>query len=1205
MKKNAITLAFLFAGMLFGAQAMAQGRIELNAAKSAQNCANVTDEGFTASFSFSSISATEEKKEKGVFSSITMDGTYPSGNLGEPSLPAANQLIAVPYGAQNVVAKVVSYSTTEYKLSDYNIGKIMPQQPSVRKDQKPEDIKFAYNEKAYASRNFTERGLVDFEIRGTMRGIQVGSLTINPVSYNPTKGSVVVYNDIVVEVSYGQYDKAAADSEFARTFSPYFANIYRTMFNWRDGVYDQHPDLWQAPVKMLVIANRMFEEIMQPWIEWKTMKGFYMNVNYTDEIGSTAAAIRSFIQDEYDKDAPTFVIIFGDKNQVPASATGSATQCVTDLQYMSVDNDDFPDIYHSRMCAESVQQMQNIIDKTLLYEKYAELPNPSYLNNVLLIAGWDSNWNPRVGKPTIQYAMNYYYNTEHGFENIHHWLGQPYTGCYAPMNTGVGFVNYTAHGSNTSWADPEFTVSDVNNLTNEGMPFLAMGNCCDAANWGINGTSFGEAMIRANTKAAYAYIGSCPSTYWYEDYYFAVGATNTFSQMPTYEQTAYGCYDAIWNDAEFNCVSAIPFIGNIAVCYAHANGYENSISSGATDKYYWQAYHTLGDGSVMPFRVQPTENNVSHLPTLPIGVNFFNVSADPGSYVAISKDGVLYGTGLIGESGNADITIDPITSGGDVTVCVTGLDKIPYISVIPAASLNSAYVTFDNVQCDQPLVTGAYVAPKVSLKNVGVQTANNVNVVLSTESEYIELLSATATIPSLAPEAIYEIANTFAFNVAVNIPHDTKVRFFLTCTSGSEVWESRFDLTFGAPNFAINSITNTELTPGNSATLTFDFLNNGGADAQDLVFEVYSSSSSLTLAANSFEIGNLNAGSTVSIPVELTVGSNVEVGSTFELPYLLSAGHYNLQGSYIVTVGNIIESFETGDFSMYNWQNTSNMPWTIVSSGANSGTYCAKSGAIGDNQQTNLILTTEIFADGEISFYRKVSSESDWDKLFFYIDNQEKGNWSGEKDWERVSFPVTTGTHTFKWSYQKDSSFGSGSDCAWVDDIQFPPTSVTLAIDPVTNLVANVNGYQVSLNWTAVAEASAYIIRRDGQEVANQSTTTFVESLSGGVYTYSVVATNGNGAFSAPATVTVNVCPVGIDENEADFSIYPNPANTVLNINCNSDYSYMLLNSMGQTVANGNGREMTQINVSDLAKGVYFLRLTSGTQVRIEKVVVK
>ena len=47
--------------------------------------------------------------------------------------------------------------------------------------------------------------------------------------------------------------------------------------------------------------------------------------------------------------------------------------------------------------------------------------------------------------------------------------------------------------------------------------------------------------------------------------------------------------------------------------------------------YYWQAYHVLGDGSVMPFRVQPTQNSVSHMPTLPIGMDFFTVSAAPGS----------------------------------------------------------------------------------------------------------------------------------------------------------------------------------------------------------------------------------------------------------------------------------------------------------------------------------------------------------------------------------------------------------------------------------------------------------------------------------------------------------------------------------------------------------------------------------------------
>ena len=110
MKKfRLLSAAFLMIGLLFGTQVMAQ-HIELGVAKSAQTCAKVTDEGFTASFSFSSIDATEINTEKGVFSDITMAGTYPTGNVGDPSLPAAHQLIAVPYGAKIASLEVKSYS---------------------------------------------------------------------------------------------------------------------------------------------------------------------------------------------------------------------------------------------------------------------------------------------------------------------------------------------------------------------------------------------------------------------------------------------------------------------------------------------------------------------------------------------------------------------------------------------------------------------------------------------------------------------------------------------------------------------------------------------------------------------------------------------------------------------------------------------------------------------------------------------------------------------------------------------------------------------------------------------------------------------------------------------------------------------------------------------------------------------------------------
>ena len=1202
MKKfGLLTAAFLMMGLLFGTQVLAQ-HIELGAAKSAQNCAQVTDNGFTASFSFSSIDATEVSTEKGAFSSITMDNTYPAGNVGEPSLPVANKLIAIPYGVKDVTVEVKSYNTKVYALADYGVKALYPQQPLLFKNQKPEDVPFAYNEKAYAHKGFAERPIAEVKIQGTMRGIQVGALTVNPVQYDAASNSIRVFNDIVVEVRYSQYDKSTAYNEFARTFSPYFAGVYGQMFNWRDDVYDQHPDLWQAPVKMLVIANRMFEDALQQWLAWKTTKGFYLNVNYTDEIGSNASAIRAFIQEEYDKDAPTFLVIVGDKEQVPASATGSETNCVTDLQYSSIDGDQFPDMYHSRLSATSAAQLTAMLNKALEYEQYT-MPDPSYLNNALLIAGADNGYGVEVGRPTIWYASNYYYNTEHGFDNVYEFSHGSYTNCYSYLSSGVGFANYTAHGSQTSWADPEFNVNNVNNLTNEHKYFLAIGNCCQSGDWGY-GTCFGEAMVRAENKGAYAYIGSCPNTTWYNDYYFGVGATNRHDgTMPTYEETTMGMYDAAWVDDAYNTVCSYMFIGNLAGNAAQALGYQMHSAT----LYYWQAYHVLGDGSVMPFRVQPTENNVSHMPTLPIGMDFFTVSADPGSYVGITKDGILYGAGMIGESGTADIAISPITSGGDVTICVTHPQRIPYTNVIPAAAMEGAYVAIDNVECEQPLVTGAYVVPTVSLKNVGIETAENINVVLSTESEYVELVGTTATVPSLAPDQVYPIADAFSFNTDVNIPNNTKVRFFVTCTAGDDTWEGRFDLTFGAPEFAVTNISNTELAPGGNGTITFDIANNGGADAENAVLEVYTSSNDLTLAANSFDLGNITTGTSLTFPVDVTVNSGVEIGSTYEVNYLVTAGHYSTSGSYIITVGNIVETFETGDFSLYDWQFSGSTNWTIVNEGAYAGTYCAQSGSISHSQQTDLILTIDILADGEISFYRKVSSENNWDWLRFYIDNVQKGEWSGDAAWNQEAYPVTTGTHTFKWSYQKDGSVSNGSDCAWVDNIQFPPTNVILSLNPVIDLQANVNGNDVNLTWNAPEGATAYLIYRNGEEVGNQASTSFMDIVNDGVYSYSVVATDGNGRYSAPEYVSVSVGTVDVEENTLEsVSIYPNPVNSMLTIDGgNAEYSYALYNGMGQIVANGNAQGIEHVNVSDMAKGVYFLRLTTGTQVRVEKVVVE
>ena len=680
MKKLSLLLVLALSGLFAFAQ---NGRIDLRSTSSAE----ITHSDFTslrATFNYGSIESIEVPTERGTFSEIAIEGTYASGEIGTPELPASHQLLAVPFGATPSV-NVISFTTTDYRLSDYGIKTLLPHQPSVRKDQNLDEVEFVYNAEAYQTRSLATMPEATIEVQGTMRGIRIGSLVSNPVSYNPASNTLRVFNNIEVEINFDGADRAETERMLLSTYSPYFDIVYKQMFNYRQimDVYTDHPDLMAYPVHMIVITPENYISALQPWINWKIQKGFDVNVVTTAQAGGNYNAIQSYVQNLYNTGVsqgatPTFLVLVGDTGQIPGKTSGNATGKVTDLYYGSVDNDYFPDMFYSRMSAENTNQVTAIVDKILQYEQYT-MPDPSYLSNVTLIAGWDSYWNARIGRPTINYATTYYYNTAHGFNQVNAYLQQgQYTGCYNTLNTGVGFVNYTAHGEETSWSDPYFSVSNVNALTNTNKYFLAMGNCCLTGNFGHGQPCFGEAMLRGENKAAYSYIGSCPVTYWYEDYYFGVGATNVFSQTPTLENTATGVYDGIWMDETYNTVSSIVFLGNLAVCYASTGGYQTS----SNPTYYWQAYHVLGDGSIMPYRVNPTPNTVSHASSIPSGSSNFAVNAQAGSYVGISQNNVLKGAALVPASGTVNVQVSGITTGQPVKIVVTKPQRQPYIQDI-------------------------------------------------------------------------------------------------------------------------------------------------------------------------------------------------------------------------------------------------------------------------------------------------------------------------------------------------------------------------------------------------------------------------------------------------------------------------------------------------------------------------------------------
>ena len=651
MKKTFLSLLLL----AFGLGAMAQQSIQLRSADRVE-CVKSDYRQLKANFSFSSLDASTIETSRGELSELYIEGTYPNGNVGEPQLPKFTRLIAIPTGATPLVT-VGTHSETVYNLSDYGIGTVAAMQAPVRKDVDPGTVEYAFSEEAYARDSYNDDPIAMVEVLGTMRGITLGRLIVQPVRYNPAAGTVRVFNDIEVSVDFQNGDAEGTERMFKSTANVAFQSVYDQIFNIdmlmggpsRDA-YTDHPDFYNTPVRMLVICHSGFQgnDALNSWLQWKLQKGYYVDIYYTSETGTTASAIASFIKTKYNAsvssgNAYTYSVVIGDTEQVPQYMTKTVSYaCASDLGYSSVDfssntSDYFPDMYYSRMSVENTTHLTNYINKVLTYEKFEMTDGGNYLNNVILVGGWDSSWTSRVAKPTINYATAYYFNSSNttygGFEggNIQATVSTSSTagyagtatgtsttmgtGVYTSINTGVGFLNYTPHGDKQEWYQPKMTAAQVANLTNAGKYFFGVGNCCLTGNFNNTTTTyspgdaigtnacFAETMIRVPNAGAVAYVGCSPYSYWYEDFYWAVGA-HSYSQgnYPSQSASSKGVYDVMFEDQYWNSASALLYVGNLAVQQAVSNGNTNS---GVTDgncnnsaHYYFQFYHTFGDGSV-------------------------------------------------------------------------------------------------------------------------------------------------------------------------------------------------------------------------------------------------------------------------------------------------------------------------------------------------------------------------------------------------------------------------------------------------------------------------------------------------------------------------------------------------------------------------------------------------------------------------------
>jgi hypothetical protein len=110
--------------------------------------------------------------------------------------------------------------------------------------------------------------------------------------------------------------------------------------------------------------------------------------------------------------------------------------------------------------------------------------------------------------------------------------------------------------------------------------------------------------------------------------------------------------------------------------------------------------------------------------------------------------------------------------------------------------------------------------------------------------------------------------------------------------------------------------------------------------------------------------------------------------------------------------------------------------WNIDTTRFYSGSSCAGSGGIGNNQESWMELALTVGDGAWLSFWVSGSSELNYDHLYFELDGVNQGTWSGSWGWDRVVLNLAAGAHTLKWKYAKDVTVSTGADAGFVDLIE-------------------------------------------------------------------------------------------------------------------------------------------------------------------------
>ena len=1014
-------------------------------------------------------------QQVGEYQTLSFENSVSNGTIGEPTLPWQSVSLMLPQNTEATTIHVVMSDFVELE-GQYNL--FPAQRPRPISDDSP--FVFEKNEALYHSNDAYPNKEFNNVSTQVLNGVSFAFGGFTPVKYKPATGQVSYAQTVTVTV---EYQASRADNSRKLWLRPETRNSINRLaqnaemldsYARRDGALPQY--------EILIVTTETYANSFEDYIALYAGRGLRVRVATTQDIYAAMEGrdnkekIRNYIIQEYEDNGISMVMIGGDVGVVPHrnlwcfAQQGYEDQVPSDTYYCCLDgtlNDDgdnkwgevgeddiLPELAIARLPFNNATELETMLSKTFSYltsPVLGEFRKPILAGEHLGDGYYASSDLERlVGTVNFNGYTTHGYPEDYDFVRVyetqnHDWNPDELA---QAINEGQQYVNHFGH-ANTSYVAGWY-------------------------NWDITPQLFAGANGVDHNYFIFKSQG-CICGDFADDCILEHMVTNETGAVATIGNTRYGWYSQAGDgpSAHYHrelidayCHERIAGMGN-ALKEAKIQTSPFITMDGENGVLRWSFYalNALGDVALANWFDEPFTPNIDCATTLPVGTNRIPVKVmdgrDNGVYnfeCRLFNGNELIALASTDELGEAEVRFTAVNNTDVLDLYIIGMNGWPQHLELSFDNTNCAHVLFDGYSLkdlDGQVDFNESQTLNVDFRNVGNLAANNVTAVLSCEqTEYITITQAEASVGNIVSHGTVSLESAFSFDVSDDVPDQTVVTFTLTCTDGNDTWVSYFDIVINAPDYGpiasvleeVEGNGNGHADYGETITLHFTGKNTGHSISPDTHFGVFCSAPEIMFDENVFIVGDVAPDDTFT--VDFTCNIVGEGNATaFELILVTYSGNYLVTDSYYLNVNSEIEDFETGDFSKFDWQFSGQGHWEIVSHNAYQGQYSAHTQQMGHNRQAIMSLEYDFACDNEISFYVKTSTETGYDFLNFYVDDDRYGRWAGETGWTYVSYVIPQGTHRLKWSYEKDGGAVGGQDCVWVDNIVLPPTEVVLDVN--------------------------------------------------------------------------------------------------------------------------------------------------------------